>query len=96
LVLQLVDVRHEPQPVDEVVRLALQQRGLPSAVVLTKGDKLSRGAAQSQIDALRRGWQLDDETPVVLTSSQTGAGIAALQRLITIRIAAHAAPGTPT
>ncbi len=93
LVLQLVDIRHEPQPIDHQVRDALSERDIATCIVLTKADKLSRGAAAGAADALRRIWKLHESIPVITTSSETGAGIAELQKLIHQRVADHAAQG---
>lgn len=93
LVLQLVDIRHEPQPIDHQLRAALAGRELPACVVLTKADKLSRGAAAGAAGALRRAWKLDPSLPIITTSSQTGSGIPELQKLIQERVAVFAAAG---
>jgi GTP-binding protein len=93
LVLQLVDIRHEPQPIDHQLRTALAERDLPACIVLTKADKLSRGAAVGAADALRRVWRLDPLLPIITTSSETGSGIPELQKLIQQRVAAFAAAG---
>jgi GTP-binding protein len=72
-VVQLVDSRREPTPEDRRMIAFLAGLGVPSLVVLTKSDKLSKGAAAKQlkltVDAL--GVSADQ---VVLFSSLNGSG----------------------
>lgn len=86
LVVQLVDCRHEPQPLDLQMRAALVARGLPAAVVLTKADKLSRSAGQSSAARARRELGLGATTPLVTVSAMTGLGIPELNKLIQARV----------
>lgn len=52
LVLQLLDIRRELQPLDQQVHGWLQAEGLPVQPVATKLDKLGRGAASAALRAL--------------------------------------------
>ncbi|RMG46232.1 MAG: YihA family ribosome biogenesis GTP-binding protein [Acidobacteria bacterium] len=82
LAIHLVDARHEPTSLDRLLRDALEARGVRSAVVLTKGDKL-RAAARARASArARAALGLPPETPVLLTSARTGEGLAELARLV--------------
>jgi len=47
-VVQLIDMRHAPMVLDLRVSEYLQQLGIPIQIVLTKADKLSRGAGARQ------------------------------------------------
>jgi GTP-binding protein len=93
LVCQLVDIRHEPQPLDHQMRGFLDELGLPSAVILTKSDKLSRGAAAQAAQLVRAQLRLGDHIPLIATSSETKAGMQELNQLIETRLAEVAALG---
>jgi len=49
LICQLIDIRHKPMPIDLACYTWLQSIGKPLLVVLTKADKLSKGAAATQL-----------------------------------------------
>jgi len=82
LAIHLVDARHEPTPLDALMRDTLASRGIPTLVALTKGDKLRASAAAGAVHRSRRSLDLDDTIPVVLTSARTGLGMEALAREI--------------
>jgi GTP-binding protein len=88
LTVQLVDVRHDPMPLDHTLAEGLRSRELPFVVALTKGDKVSGSAAARARARTRRLLDLPEEIPVVVTSARTGQGIADLGRLIERGIAA--------
>jgi len=50
----LVDVRHDPQPIDLDFMAYLGQHGVPFAMVFTKCDKLKPGALEKNIDTYNR------------------------------------------
>jgi GTP-binding protein len=56
---------------------------LPTVVVATKADKISRGQRQLHVSQVRKGLGLGSEGPVILFSSQTGEGKDELWRRIT-------------
>lgn len=80
----LLDVRLAPQEIDLVFIRWMVDSGLPLALVFTKADKVSKKAAQTNIDAfLARMKEIADEAPLVLlTSSETGAGRSEMLGLI--------------
>lgn len=82
LVCTLVDIRHDAQKLDLDMVRYLQHYDLPFAVVFTKADKLSNGKAIQQASLLRKQLGLDESTPSVITSSETGRGIEDLQAII--------------
>ena len=51
-------------------------------IVLTKGDKLSKSKCNQQRAAIKRQLGIDDDTPMVITSSLKGDGIENLRREI--------------
>ncbi|MCB9685299.1 MAG: YihA family ribosome biogenesis GTP-binding protein [Alphaproteobacteria bacterium] len=73
LVVVLVDVRRDPQEMDGGLLFALTEAGIPSLVVATKVDKLSKQQAQKQLAALRREFRLPPDQPIGF-SSVTKAG----------------------
>lgn len=72
----LVDSRHEPQKIDLQFMEWLGENGVPFAIVFTKVDKLSKGAAEKNIEAYKRKLleQWEELPPVFVTSSETGLG----------------------
>lgn len=71
-VLHLVDIRHDPTLEDQQLHAFLRNAGIPSTVVATKADKISRGQRMRYIAAICRGlqvqpwevipWSSEDET----------------------------------
>ena len=82
LVCSLIDIRHPASELDENMVRFLQEASLPFMIVLTKGDKLSRGKCNQQRAAIRRQLQLGDDVPMVITSSLNGNGIDELRNTI--------------
>lgn len=72
----LIDSRHKPQKIDLEFINFLGENGVPFSIVFTKADKLSRAAAQRNIDsfcnALMENWE--ELPPMFLTSSEKGTG----------------------
>lgn len=82
LVCSLIDVRHPASELDENMVGFLQEAELPFIIVLTKGDKLSRGKCNQQRAAIKRQLMLSDDVPMVITSSLKGDGMNELRRTI--------------
>ncbi|MBP3884769.1 MAG: YihA family ribosome biogenesis GTP-binding protein [Olsenella sp.] len=81
LVVALVDIRHDAQQLDRDMLAYLTEAELPFVVALTKADKLSRSKQAQQRSSLARQFGLDPNQMIV-TSSETGAGVAELRRAI--------------
>ena len=64
----LVDVRHEPSPLDCQMVAYLHHNQIPFFVVATKADKLSKAQIQKQKQVLATGLKLGVEN-IVITSS---------------------------
>ena len=77
----LVDIRHETQPNDEMLRDFLDHHGLPRVVAATKSDKLGRGEVSRQREAIRKGVG-SSALDVIPVSARTGEGIDELWRAI--------------
>jgi GTP-binding protein len=77
----LVDIRHEPQPIDLEFMEWLGTNTLPFAIVFTKADKLKPGAIQNHVDLylnklLEEVWE--EAPPHFVTSSAKHLGREAL------------------
>ena len=73
----IMDVRRPLMPFDVQMLTYGGAAGLPMHVVLTKADKLSRGAGQSALRQTRG--QLDDRISIQLFSALKGTGLDALR-----------------
>ena len=81
LAIQLVDIRHDPTDLDQQLTTMLIERGIPLALALTKSDKVSGNHITRMRTLAPRALGLPRETPVVVTSAQTGAGMRDLFQL---------------
>lgn len=70
----LVDVRHKPTADDQQMYHWLKTYNIPTVVVATKADKLSRGRAVQNLAVVRKTLQLPASAPLILFSSVTGQG----------------------
>jgi GTP-binding protein len=83
LVVQLLDIRRELQPLDVEVNEWLREEGLVVQPVATKMDKLSRGAAGAALRGLHTKLGLPSETGILGYSALTPSGrTELLQRLV--------------
>lgn len=78
LVVLLVDARLEAQPMDMALVEGLQAAGVPTLVVATKMDKLSKHQRKPALHKLRSGLGLSADMPLLPFSSKTGDGKDAL------------------
>ena len=82
----VMDVRHPLTEHDADMLGLASTRGLPVHVLLTKADKLGRGAAANALQAVRRRLAPDPSTSVQLFSALSGQGVtqarAALEALL--------------
>jgi GTP-binding protein len=74
--LLLMDIRHPLTDLDRRLLDGCAARGLPAHVLLTKADKLGRGASRGALEQLRRALRADyPQTSAQLFSSLTGQGL---------------------
>ena len=73
LVLQLVDIRHDPTTDDIDMVNFLRSSGIPFQLVATKADKISRGARMKYTAAIGRSLQIQP-WEMIAWSSETGEG----------------------
>lgn len=74
--LLLMDIRHPLTSLDQRMLGCCVARGLPTHILLTKADKLSRGAAQSALQQVRKALRTDyPQATVQLFSAITRHGV---------------------
>jgi len=76
----LSDIRHPMKPFDEMMLKWAEQTQIPLHVLLTKADKLSRGAQQSAL--LQRQQNLSNSITVQTFSAQSGLGLDSLKQVL--------------
>jgi len=82
LAVHVVDARHEPSRLDQVMQEWLKAREIPNIVTATKADKLSGNARVSAARELAARFADGPMIPPMLVSSQTMLGIKQLWRLV--------------
>jgi GTP-binding protein len=73
----LIDIRHEPQPVDTEFMEWLGENGIPFSIIFTKADKLKPNALEKNVEAYRTKllegiWE--EFPPYFITSATSGMG----------------------
>lgn len=73
----LVDVRHEPQPIDVEFMEWLGESGIPFSIIFTKSDKLKPNALERNVEAYKKyltegSWE--EMPPHFVTSSSNNQG----------------------
>ena len=74
VVVLLVDLRHTPNANDVAMYQWLIHFNIPTVIVATKADKISRGNRQKHIKQVRQGLNLGSQGPVICYSATTGEG----------------------
>lgn len=74
-VIHIVDVRHPPTNDDYLMYDWLQHFNLPTLVVATKADKISRGKWQQHLKQVKEKLYLPPSQTLILFSSETGQGV---------------------
>ncbi|MBR0086020.1 MAG: YihA family ribosome biogenesis GTP-binding protein [Lachnospiraceae bacterium] len=74
LVFLLVDIRHEPSENDKVMYSWIMENGFNPIIILTKKDKISRGAVKKQVSLIMKALKVEEGTPVIPFSAETGDG----------------------
>ena len=82
LLMQLLDCRHAPSRDDIQMLEYLHYNDIPFLAVLTKADKLKKNQYESTLEEFRRLCLPYGCRDVILTSAETGYGIAELQHRI--------------
>lgn len=74
-VVLVTDIRHALNPFDHQMLNFCQHHLLPVHILLTKADKLSRGAATSILKRLEKELSTDDSITLQLFSAHSGTGV---------------------
>lgn len=69
LVIQLIDIRHEPTDLDVQMHLWLQRFGIPNLLVATKADKISRGKWSKHLSDIKKKLLLAADTNIITFSA---------------------------
>ncbi len=78
----LIDARHQPTDNDVHMLEILEEAEVPTVIVATKVDKVSRGQRKQHLDRIRKSLGLDPDALVVPFSSVTGEGVRELWGVI--------------
>ena len=81
-VIHIIDVRHPPTTDDCTMYDWLVHYGIPTLVVATKADKISRGNWQKHLKEIKVKMKLPPNQPLVLFSAETGQGLEEVHRWI--------------
>ena len=82
LAVSLIDIRHAPSELDHTMVQFLTSMQLPFCVVLTKADKLSKQKAMTQKSLISKELQLENDTKILVSSSEKKTGIEELRKII--------------
>jgi GTP-binding protein len=93
-IVQLLDVRHDPTSDDLQMFDFLAQTGVPTMVVMTKTDKLSKAQAATRIRAITASLGLEDDQ-VIPFSAETGEGRVDLAESVMALVAASGDDNPP-
>lgn len=81
-VIHLIDIRHEPTRDDINMYQWLQHFNIPTIVVATKADKISRGTRPKHLKAIKQGLQMEKDNPLLAYSAETREGKEELWQLL--------------
>jgi GTP-binding protein len=73
-VVQLVDIRHPPSKDDIQMHEWLLYYRIPTVVIATKADKISRGNWPKHMKVIRETLKLGKDVPILMFSSESGLG----------------------
>lgn len=82
LVVVLLDIRHEPSPLDHDMLDMLEDARVPTLLVATKADKIARGHTRGQLNKIRTALGLEPDAVLLPVSAQTSAGIPELWNIL--------------
>jgi len=82
LVVQLVDSRHPPSYKDAEMLALLETAKVPALIVATKIDKVAKSQRPSNIKAIYKALELDEDALVIPFSAVTGEGVHEIWRVI--------------
>lgn len=74
-VLHLMDIRHSPNKYDIMMRKWLESFQIPSLIIATKADKISRAARAKNLGVICKILEMPDDNIPLAFSAQTGEGV---------------------
>ncbi|HOQ89239.1 MAG TPA: ribosome biogenesis GTP-binding protein YihA/YsxC [Candidatus Hydrogenedentes bacterium] len=86
-VVVLLDIRHDPSPLDHDMLDLLENARVPALLVATKSDKIARGHVQGRLNSMRAELGLDPDALLLPVSAQTGADIPELWKTLEMCLA---------
>jgi len=81
-IIQIVDARHKPSREDQMMVNWLMETGIPTLIVATKADKISRGQRAKQEKLIRETLALRAGVPFCFFSAKTGEGLKEVESFI--------------
>ena len=91
-IVQLVDSRHPPTTLDKQMVGWMSANEIPFLIVLTKADKIKRGARQKSMSEARRELELPPEQDFLFFSTMDGEGKKDVQNWISRALGAWVVP----
>ena len=88
--IQIVDIRHAPSKDDVSMYEWLMSKNLPTLIVATKADKISKGQWLKQLKLLKTTMNTVPEQEIIIFSAETGQGLAELQNWVENRVTGEA------
>jgi GTP-binding protein len=82
LIVQLIDIRHNPTKDDKLMMEWILSMGFPFVVVCTKSDKISKHKVASQVEIIRKELGLSDHAQILPFSCVASQGRDALLKCI--------------
>ncbi|PZE19951.1 ribosome biogenesis GTP-binding protein YihA/YsxC [Paenibacillus xerothermodurans] len=92
LVLLIIDLRHPPTKDDQAMYDWLKHHDIPTCVVTTKADKITKGQWQKHVKIVRETLGMEKHEPLVLFSSELGVGKDELWQLVERQILPDGGP----
>ena len=89
-VIQIVDIRHAPSKDDVSMYEWLMSKNLPTLIVATKADKISKGQWLKQLKLLKTTMNTVHEQEIIIFSAETGQGLAELQNWVENKVTGEA------
>jgi GTP-binding protein len=81
-IIQIVDARHKPSREDQMMVNWLLETGIPTLIVATKVDKISRGQWVKQEKMIKETLALRPDIPFCFFSAKTGEGLKTVENFI--------------
>lgn len=73
-VIHIIDIRHEPTDLDELMCFWLKNNNIPALIAATKSDKLSKGRRKQHFENIISNLDLENSIGIVQFSAKTDEG----------------------